>query len=227
VFLHEGLGSLDLWRSFPDDVRAAVGAPAMVVYSRHGYGHSDPVPEPRPVTYMHDEADDVLPALLAHLGIERPLLVGHSDGASIALLYAGAGHPVAGLVLLAPHVFVEDCSIDGIAAAREAYEGTDLRARVARHHVDADSTFRGWNDVWLSADFRDWDITDRLGAIDVPVLVVQGTDDQYGSLAQLDAIEHGVTGPVTRLVLPDVGHASHLEAPSATLSAVATFINSF
>jgi pimeloyl-ACP methyl ester carboxylesterase len=225
VFLHEGLGSLDLWRSFPDDVRAATGTPPMVVYSRHGYGHSDPVAEPRLVSYMHDEADDVLPALLAHLGIERPLFVGHSDGASIALLYAGAGHVVAGLVLLAPHVFVEDRSIEGIAAARDAYEQTDLRTRMARHHADADSTFRGWNDVWLSAEFRAWDITDRLGAIEAPILVVQGSDDQYGSLAQLDAIERGVAGAVTRLVLPGVGHAPHLEAPTETLTAVATFIN--
>jgi pimeloyl-ACP methyl ester carboxylesterase len=130
-------------------------------------------------------------------------------------------------VLLAPHVFVEDCSIAGIAAAREAYDVGGLRARMARHHDDVDSTFRGWNDVWLSPQFRDWDITDRLGAIDAPVLVVQGTDDQYGSLAQLDAIERGVAGPVTRVVLPGIGHAPHLDAPTATLSAVTTFINSF
>ena len=149
------------------------------------------------------------------LGVERPILIGHSDGASIALLHAGGGHPVAGLVLLAPHVFVEDRSIDGIAAARAAYEDTDLRERMARHHVDVDATFRGWNDVWLSDAFRSWDITDRLAAIDVPVLVVQGTDDEYGSLAQLDAIEADVAGPVTRVVLPDVGHAPHVDAPDA------------
>jgi pimeloyl-ACP methyl ester carboxylesterase len=225
VFLHEGLGSLDLWRSFPDDLRLATGEPAMVVYSRHGYGRSDPVPEPRAVTYMHDEADDVLPALLAHLGWQRPLLVGHSDGASIALLYAGAGHPVAGLALLAPHVFVEACSIDGIAAARDDYERTDLPSRMARHHVDAGATFRGWNDVWLSDAFRSWDITDRLAAVTAPVLLVQGTEDRYGSLAQLDAIERGVSGPVTRLVLPGVGHAPHLEAPAETLAAVTAFVS--
>jgi pimeloyl-ACP methyl ester carboxylesterase len=224
VFLHEGLGSLDLWRSFPDDVRAESGEPATVVYSRHGYGRSDPVVEPRPVSYMHDEADEVLPALLELLGIERPLLIGHSDGASIALLYAGAGHHVAGLALIAPHVFVEDCSIDGIAAAREAYERLDLRARMARHHVDADATFRGWNDVWLSPAFRSWDITDRLAIVDAPVLLVQGTEDQYGSLAQLDAIERAASGPVTRLVLPGVGHAPHIEASTEVLAAVTAFV---
>ena len=224
VFLHEGLGSIDLWRSFPDAVRAATGAPTTVVYSRHGYGRSDPVGEPRPVSYMHTEADEVLPALLAHLGIERSVLVGHSDGASIALLHAGAEHPVAGLVLLAPHVMVEDESVAGIAAAREAYEHGGLRRRMVRHHVDVDATFRGWNDVWLSPAFRSWDITDRLGAIDAPVLAVQGSQDQYGTLAQLDAIEHGVKGPFTRLVIPGAGHAPHLDAPTETLAAITTFI---
>ena len=213
VFLHEGLGSIAQWRSFPDDVRRNVGGPATVVYSRHGYGSSAVVEHARTPDYMHDEADVVLPELLVELGIERPLLVGHSDGASIALLFAGAGRPVAGLVLLAPHVFVEDRSIAGIEAARVAFAETDLAERLARYHRSAESTFRGWNDVWLSPEFRSWNIEERLPSIGCPVLLVQGADDQYGSLAQLDAIERGVAGPCRRVVLPGVGHSPHLEAP--------------
>ena len=164
----------------------------VVTYSRAGYGRSGPAALPRPVSYMHHEADVVLPALLDGLGIERPVLVGHSDGASIALLHAGAGRPVAGLVLLAPHVVVEDVSVASIAAARDAYATTDLRDRLARYHDDVDATFRGWNDVWLSPAFRSWDITDRLPAIDAPVLVIQGEDDPYGTTRQVDLIAAGV-----------------------------------
>jgi pimeloyl-ACP methyl ester carboxylesterase len=226
VFLHEGLGSIAQWRSFPDDVRRDTSGPATVVYSRHGYGSSVVVEHPRTPDYMHREADVVLPELLAQLGIERPVLIGHSDGASIALLHAGAERPVGGLVLLAPHVFVEDRSIAGIEAARVAFAETDLAERLARYHDDAESTFRGWNDVWLSAEFRSWNIEDRLPAIDCPVLLVQGADDQYGSLAQLDAIERGVTGPCRRVVLTGVGHSPHLEAPEPTTDAVVAFIRS-
>jgi pimeloyl-ACP methyl ester carboxylesterase len=224
VFLHEGLGSIAQWRSFPDDVRRGSGGPATVVYSRHGYGSSAVVEHARTPDYMHHEADVVLPELLVELGVERPVLVGHSDGASIALLYAGAGRAVGGLVLLAPHVFVEDRSIAGIEAARVAFTETDLAERLARYHDDAESTFRGWNDVWLSPAFRSWNIEDRLSPIDCPVLLVQGADDQYGSLAQLDAIEHGVAGPCERIVLPGVGHSPHLEAPEPTRDAVVAFI---
>jgi len=224
VFLHEGLGSIALWRDFPEAVRSACGEPAMLVYSRHGHGHSTPAALPRPVEYMHHEADVVLPALLARLGIERPLLVGHSDGASIALLYAGAGRPVAGLVLLAPHVFVEDVTVASIRAMRGEYESTDLGRRMGRYHDDAEATFRGWNDIWLSPPFRTWNIEDRLAAIGCPVLLVQGDDDAYGTLAQLDAIESQVRGSTRRLVLAGVGHAPHLEAPDATVEAVAAFV---
>lgn len=224
VFLHEGLGSIELWRSFPDAVRAAAGTPRMVVYSRAGYGRSGPVARPRPVTYMHHEADVVLPSLLAALGIVRPLLVGHSDGASIALLYAGAGHDVAGLVLLAPHVFVEDVSVTSIAAAREAYASSDLRAKLARYHDDVDGAFRGWNDVWLDPTFRAWDITDRLGAITAPALVIQGDGDPYGTAAQVDAISAGVSGAVTTVLLAGIGHAPHLEAAEETLAAATAYL---
>jgi pimeloyl-ACP methyl ester carboxylesterase len=223
VFLHEGLGSVELWRRFPAEVAAATGRTA-AVYSRHGYGHSSVVTTPRRPDYMHREADVVLPDLLALLGLDRPVLVGHSDGASIALLYAGAGSPVTGLVLLAPHVFVEDRSVAGIAAAREAYRTTGLAEAMRRYHTDGDATFRGWNDVWLSPGFRDWNIEDRLPGIDCPVLLVAGEDDQYGTPAQLDAIERGVRGPVERLLLPGVGHAPHLEAPDETTKSVVSFI---
>ena len=190
-----------------------------MVYSRHGHGSSAVVDEPRRIDYMHHEADAVLPELLDRLGIVRPVLIGHSDGASIALLYAGAGHSVAGLVLLAPHVFVEDRSIAGIEAARDAYRRGDLAQRMARYHRNADTTFRGWNDVWLSPDFRSWNITERLPTIDCPVLLIQGADDQYGSVAQLDAIDRGVRGPCRRVVVPGVGHSPHLEAPDVTRQA--------
>lgn len=224
VFLHEGLGSIDLWRGVPDDVRAAAGDPTTLVYSRHGYGRSAPAEVPRPVSYMHHEADVVLPALLDRLGIERPVLVGHSDGASIALLYAGAGHDVAGLVCIAPHVFVEDETVCGIEAARTAFATTNLLDRLGRYHTDPTATFRGWNEVWLADDFRSWNIEDRLPGIGAPVLLVQGTGDDYGTLAQLEAIERGVSGRVERLVIEGAGHAPHLDARADVVAAIAGFV---
>jgi pimeloyl-ACP methyl ester carboxylesterase len=222
VFLHEGLGSIDLWRTFPDEIHAATGR-RTVVYSRPGYGHSTPVPPPWPVTYMHDHALVTLPALLARLAIERPVLVGHSDGASIALIHAGAGHQVSALVVLAPHVFVEDESVAGIEAARDAYEST-LRPRLARYHDDVDATFWGWNGVWLSPEFRSWNIERDLPAIEVPVLAMQGTEDQYGTLAQLDAIASGTAGATDRVVLDGRGHVLHTGASGPVVDAVAGFV---
>jgi pimeloyl-ACP methyl ester carboxylesterase len=224
VFLHEGLGSLGLWRDFPRHVADALGGPTTLAYSRQGYGRSSTTPLPRSVTYMHDEALVALPGLLREHGIEEPVIVGHSDGASIAIIYAGAGLPVRGLVLLAPHVFVEDRSIAGIEAAKQAYDGGDLRRRLARHHDDVDGAFRGWNDVWLSPAFRSWDITSYLPSIACPVLVVQGGDDAYGTLAQVDAIAAGVTGPVEQLVLPGCGHSPHGERPDEVVAAIAAFL---
>jgi len=225
VFLHEGLGSLALWRDFPRRVAAACGGPTTLAYSRPGYGLSAPAARPRPVTYMHDEALSVLPTVLAEAAIERPVLVGHSDGASIALIYTGAGHAVTALVLLAPHVFVEDRTIAGIEAATRAYDAGPLRARLARHHADVDATFRGWSDVWLSAPFRAWDITDSLPAITAPILLIQEAGDPYGTIAQLDAIEAGVSAPVTRLVLPGTGHSPHETAPDQVAARIATFLS--
>jgi pimeloyl-ACP methyl ester carboxylesterase len=224
VFLHEGLGSIDLWRGLPGEIAVATGGPTTLTYARHGHGASGPAQMPRPVTYMHHEADPVLPAVLAAFAIERPILVGHSDGASIALLYTGAGHPVAGLVCLAPHVFVESESIAGIEQARDVFASTDMAERMGRYHNDPVATFRGWNDVWLSEDFRTWNIEDRLTGITAPVLAVQGLEDQYGTLAQLEAIEGGVSGRFQRLVLEAIGHSPHAEARSEVVVAVAEFV---
>jgi pimeloyl-ACP methyl ester carboxylesterase len=229
VFLHEGVGCIALWRSFPEEVRVASGDPMTVLYSRAGYGHSDPVALPRPVTYMHDEADRVLPEILDHFDVERCVLIGHSDGASIALLAAGGmartASRIAGLVLLAPHVFVEDVTIHAIEAARNMYRTTDLRRRLARYHDHVDTAFWGWNDVWLSPGFRGWDITDRLEGITCPVALVQGRTDEYGTTAQLDAIAAGVRGPVDLTVIDGVGHAPHLEAREQTVAATVEIIN--
>ena len=221
VFLHEGLGSVALWRDFPERLAAETGRRALI-YSRAGHGQSDVPDVPRRPDFMHDEALKVLPPLLAEHGIADPILVGHSDGGSIALIHA-AQHPVTGLVLLAPHVFVEDLSVASIADARETFETTDLGERMGRYHRDAEATFRLWNDIWLAPEFRDWNIEDVLGGVTAPTLLIQGEHDQYGTLAQIDAIERGVGGPVERAVL-DSRHAPHLEAPEATLAAAVRFV---
>lgn len=226
VFLHEGLGSLSLWKDFPAAIHAATGR-RTVVWSRHGYGQSAVVAEPRGVDYMHHEALQVLPAFLDALDLSSPVLVGHSDGGSIALIHAGTQGmgPVSALVLVAPHVIVEDESIEGIAAARETFLTTDLEQRMGRHHADPAATFWGWNDIWLDPAFRDWDITDVLAGVACPVLAIQGVDDQYGTLRQLDLIEAGVHGDVQRIHLPDCGHAPHLERPDPTRGAIVAFLD--
>ena len=221
VLLHEGLGSVGLWRGFDERVAEATGR-RVVTFSRHGHGDSDPPPRPRTPSFMHEEALEVLPEVLEAWGVERPVLVGHSDGASIALIHA-ASHPVTAIVVIAPHVFVEAMCLDEIRRAREAYETGGLRERMARHHRDPDAAFYGWNDVWLHPDFPQWDITGVLPRIDVPVLAIQGEQDQYGTMAQLDAIERGVSGPVRRVHL-EAQHSPHLEAPEATLQAIAGFV---
>jgi pimeloyl-ACP methyl ester carboxylesterase len=222
VFLHEGLGSVELWRDFPERLAAQTGRRALL-YSRAGHGQSDVPDEPRTPRFMHDEALDVLPALLRRHGIERPVLVGHSDGASIALIHASE-HPVDSLVLLAPHVFVEDLSVASIAEARDTFETTDLRERMARYHRDPEATFRLWNDIWLAPEFRDWNIEDVLPGVTAPALLIQGEHDQYGTLAQVEAVRDGVSGPAELVVL-DCRHAPHLEAPEGTLETAARFVN--
>jgi pimeloyl-ACP methyl ester carboxylesterase len=221
VLLHEGLGSVGLWRDFPAGLADATGA-RVVAYSRFGHGASDPPPRSRTPRFMHEEALDVLPALLDALQIEDPILVGHSDGASIALIHA-ASHPVRAAVAMAPHVFVEPMGLAEIREARTAYESGGLRERMARHHRDPDAAFHGWNAVWLHPDFPRWSIEDVLPDITCPLLLIQGTEDQYGTLEQLDRIEAAVAGPVERLHLA-CRHAPHLEAPAETLAATAGFI---
>lgn len=221
LFLHEGLGSVGLWRGFHHRIAAATGRRA-VAYSRLGHGWSDLPPVPRTPTFMHTEAATVLPALTAALRLDRPVLIGHSDGASIALLHA-ATHPVRGVVVMAPHVFVEDVGLSGIAAALLTYTKGDLRERMARHHRDPDAAFWNWNDVWLHPGFQDWDIGSDLPGITCPVLAVQGTNDQYGSVAHVERVRDGVTGPVELLVL-DCGHSPHLESRERVETVVAQFI---
>ncbi|GAC1418163.1 MAG: alpha/beta hydrolase [Candidatus Velthaea sp.] len=223
VMLHEGLGCVSVWKDFPQLVAARTGC-RVVAYSRYGYGRSEVLGEKRDAGYMHDEADNALPELLHALQIERPILFGHSDGASIALLYAGnpANAPLA-LVLEAPHVFVEDRSIAGIGAAKTAFETTDLPQRLARHHADAHATFRGWNDIWLDSRFRTWNIEDALPGIRCPVLLLQGVEDEYGTPAQLDAIARGVANTQT-LMLSPCGHSPHRDQPGAVLDALARFV---
>ncbi len=214
-----------MWRDFPDRLAAATGCGALV-YSRTGYGGSDPLRGPRPVHYMHDEALEMLPAVLDHFELDHAVLFGHSDGASIALIHAGA-HPrsVRALVVEAPHVFVEPVSVEGITRITADYETTRLKERLARHHGDnADSMFRGWSDVWLSPGFRQWNLEEYLPAIECPVLVVQGEDDQYGTQKQVDAIVTQVGGPAESLILPGCGHSPHSERPEEVLGASTRFI---
>jgi pimeloyl-ACP methyl ester carboxylesterase len=226
VMLHEGLGCVGLWGDFPDRLAATTGA-GVFVYSRAGYGKSSSVALPRPLTFMHEEACRVLPRVLDAIGFRRGILAGHSDGASIAAIYAGSveDHRVRGLVLVAPHFFTEDCGIAEIARVKDAYETTDLRAKLARWHADVDNAFRGWNDVWLDPDFRRWDITDVLAYIRVPILIVQGEDDQYGSIRQIEFAREECYCPVDVALMPGVRHAPHREAPDALLRVVADFAN--
>lgn len=221
VFLHEGLGSVAMWKDFPDRLCQAIGVRGLV-YSRPGYGRSTPRPadEPLEVDFMHRQAHEVLPAFLAALGIDTPVwLFGHSDGGSIALLFA-ARHPqaVAGLVLLAPHLFVEDVTVHNIELARQAYDHADLRARLARYHDDVDSAFRGWNDIWLAPAFRAWNIEDGLEGIRCPVLAIQGLDDEYGTLAQIEGIAARVPG-TQLLPIPGCGHSPHRDQPEQVIEA--------
>jgi pimeloyl-ACP methyl ester carboxylesterase len=223
VLLHEGLGSVSLWRDFPQRLADATGAEA-IVYSRLGYGQSDPIRAPRGVSYMHDEALIVLPELLDRLGIERPILFGHSDGGSIALIHAGgSGRDVSGVVVLAPHVMVEDLSVASIAEAKVAYDTADLKTRLARHHADVDSAFRGWNDIWLHPEFRAWNIEEYLPRIVAPILAIQGEGDEYGTMEQIDRIGR-LARDVELLKLADCGHSPHRDQPVAVIAATTDFV---
>lgn len=209
VFLHEGLGSIALWRDFPAALAERTGC-GVLVYSRYGNGFSAILSEARTLAYMHDEALRVLPALLRELEIEDPVLVGHSDGASIALIYAGE-YPdgVRALVLEAPHVVVEELSVHSISAVRQAYETTELRERMARYHRDVDRTFYGWNDIWLAPEFLEWNIEEFVARVRAPILAMQGVEDEYGTTAQLERIARLAPVPVDRFLLARCGHAPH------------------
>jgi pimeloyl-ACP methyl ester carboxylesterase len=223
VMLHEGLGSVALWRDFPQRLADATRR-HVLAYSRMGYGQSDPLTRPRSVDFMHLEALDTLPVLLDALGVEEPVLFGHSDGGSIALIHAArAGRPVSALIALAPHVFVERYGLASIAAARRAYLVGDLRAKLARYHDDVDSAFWGWNEIGLNPDFTAWNIEPLLPDIPCPVLAIQGIDDEYGSMEQIDRLQQGVRN-LQRLELANCGHSPHRDQPEAVLSAVQTFL---
>jgi pimeloyl-ACP methyl ester carboxylesterase len=225
VFLHEGLGSVSQWRDFPEKLADRTGCGALV-YSRAGYGKSDPVPLPRPVHFMHDEAE-VLAGVLEEAGIREHVLVGHSDGASIALIHAGSGKAsgLRGLVLEAPHVFAEPSGLESIARIADVYRTTDLRERLARHHgTNVDIAFWGWNGVWLNPEFRAWNIEEFLPAIEVPMLILQGEEDEYGTWRQVEAIQRQAGGQVEAVAVPDCGHAPHREQPELALREMANFV---
>jgi len=223
VMLHEGLGSVSHWKDFPRVLAEATGA-GVFLYSRYGHGSSDGLDEPRSPSYMHHEAQVVLPEILQKAGIERPLLLGQSDGASIAMLYAGTfPESPAGLVLEAPHVFIEDITVSSIAQAGVLYKETDLAQRLGRYHANADSLFWGWNNIWLDPRFRDWNIESYLNSIRCPVLVLQGTEDEYGTEKQIEAIQRRI--PTAAAIMLDAcRHAPHRDRSEATLSAISRFL---
>jgi len=225
VMLHEGLGCVALWRDFPQKLAAATGH-GVFAYSRAGYGGSEPVDLPRPLDYMSREARFSLPAALDAIGLTRGILLGHSDGASIAAIYAGE-HPderIKGLILMAPHLFTEPMGVASIAEARRAYETGELRARLAKYHDHVDVAFRGWNDAWLDPGFKAWNIQDAVDRWRVPALLIQGAEDQYGTLKQIRAIEAHAPAPVTSLILEACRHAPQVDRPQATIEAIVRFV---
>ncbi len=225
VLLHEGLGCLALWRDFPQRLAEATGK-GVFVWSRAGYGKSDPADLPRPLDYMTREAVEVLPGLLETIGFRSGVLMGHSDGATIAAIYAGSieDHRVRGLILMAPHFFTEEMGLAEIAQARVAFETGDLREKMMKYHDDPDNTFRGWNDAWLHPEFAKWDVSEVIDYLRIPTLAIQGRDDQYGTLAQIEEIETRSYAPVDTLILDGCRHAPHAEQPEAVLAAVAEFL---
>jgi pimeloyl-ACP methyl ester carboxylesterase len=224
VMLHEGLGSIALWKDFPHKLAERTGC-GVLVYSRHGHGDSDKLTEKRPLEFMHHEGEVVLPQLLEKLGIAHPILLGHSDGGSIALIFAGRNPGRArALILEAPHVFVEDLSISSIAEAKVAFETTNLRPKLGCYHAHVDATFWGWNDIWLNPQFRAWNIESYLDSIRCPVLCIQGEEDEYGTPAQVEAIRARV--PITEiLMLPNCRHSPHRDQNAATLDKMVEFVD--
>jgi pimeloyl-ACP methyl ester carboxylesterase len=220
VLLHEGLGSVAMWKDFPHLLAQQTGA-RVLAYSRTGYGTSSGLTGRREPDYMHIEGEVVLPALLEALDIRRPILFGHSDGGSIALIYAGK-HPgrARSLILEAPHVFVEPVTVSSIAAAKTTYETTDLARKLGRYHWDADAAFWGWNDIWLDSRFLAWNIESYLPAVDCPILMIQGRQDEYGTVAQLEAISRQAAGETAIVMLDNCGHSPHRDQTELTIAAV-------
>lgn len=224
VMLHEGLGCVSMWRDIPQQIAAVTGF-GVLAYSRAGYGQSDPASLPRPLDYMTIEAQEVLPQVLDKAGIRRCVLLGHSDGATIAAIYAGSVSDarVRGLILMAPHFFTEDIGLASIAAARDSFDTGDLSTRLARYHRDPKATFDGWCDAWLDPEFQSWNVADVIDYLRIPTLAIQGRDDQYGTLAQIEEVESKSYAPVEMTVLDHCGHAPHLDQPRATLDAISDF----
>ncbi|MDG2341400.1 MAG: alpha/beta hydrolase [Paracoccaceae bacterium] len=224
VLLHEGLGCVALWRDFPQALAQATGL-GVFVYSRAGYGASDPVDLPRPLDYMTIEATEVLSEVLEAVGVKNAVLVGHSDGASIAAIYGGSvpDYRVRALVLMAPHFFTENTGLAEIAKAKTSFESGDLRSALGKYHKDPDNTFRGWNDAWLHPDFKDWNIADEIDHLRIPTLAIQGRQDQYGTLAQIAEIEDRAYSPVETLILGECRHATHLDQGNAVTNDITTF----
>lgn len=226
VLLHEGLGCVALWRDFPERLAQATGL-GVFVYSRQGYGGSDPVALPRPLDFMTREATEALPPLLDAIGFQRGILFGHSDGATIAAIYAGSVEDlrVRGLILMAPHFFTEDSGLAEIAKAHDAYQTGDLKPRLAKYHADVDGAFLGWADTWLDPGFKDWNVAEAIDYLRIPVLAIQGHDDQYGTLAQVEELYTRAYSPVDLAILDACKHAPHLEQPELTLNAVTEFVS--
>ena len=224
LLLHEGLGCVAMWRDFPAKLAAMTGC-RVIVWSRPGYGGSQPYPEAREIGYMHREAEESLPALLDGLNIERPVLIGHSDGGSIALIFAGAFPEVPlGIAVLAPHEFVEEITLLGIRSARSVWESTDWPKKLGRYHLDAPRVFREWNDTWLSPPFRDWNIEPYLPKIRCPVLAIQGEDDEYATMRQIEVIAEQVPG-TQLLKLSNCGHTPQRDQEAVVLAALSEFVN--
>jgi pimeloyl-ACP methyl ester carboxylesterase len=223
VMLHEGLGSVSMWRDFPQRL-ARMCDRRVIVYSRYGHGASEALRESRPAEFMHHEGEVVLPELLERVGTGNPILLGHSDGGSIALLYAAkCPKAITGLILEAPHVFVEEVTVKSIASLRESFASMNLNEKLARHHDHPHEMFRAWTEIWLDPAFRQWNIEDRLPAVQCPVLLIQGEDDEYGTRAQIDAISQRVPKS-TSVMLANCGHSPHRDQPEAVLKAIAEFI---
>ena len=227
VLLHEGLGCVGLWGDFPAKLAERTGC-GIFAYSRAGYGKSSSIPLPRPLSYMHDEARETLPKVLDAIGFRQGALIGHSDGASIALIHVGdvADPRVQAVALMAPHVFTEEVGLASIAEAQRAYEQGDLKRKLARWHENVDCAFYGWNGAWLDPGFRRWNLEEFLAPIRIPLQVIQGKADQYGTMEQVHAIARGAAGPVETTIIPDIGHSPYREAPDATLAAMTTFLRS-